>query len=72
MENKKQNKTTVVLFGICAVIWAVRVIIELVSGTYSDSLVLFCMNVLCTILWIICFFVNLKRYRSGKDGQDGN
>ena len=35
----KQNtsKTTVILYGLCAIIWSVRAILEMIFKTYTDS-----------------------------------
>jgi hypothetical protein len=66
---KKTSKFSIILYAICAVIWTIRVILEVVSGTYSDSDFWFVMNVLCALVWIGAFLVNLKRYRSDQAEQ---
>lgn len=63
----KTTKAVVILFGLCAVLWSIRAVLEVIHKTYADSVFWFCLNVFCAILWIVCFFVNLKRYRSEKD-----
>ena len=64
---KKPSRFVVILYGICAVLWTVRDILEIVFKTYNDSGFWFVMNILCAVLWIAAFIVNLKRYRSNKD-----
>ena len=66
---KQPRRLTVILFGTCAVIWTIRAILEVVYQTYNDSVFLFVLNVLCAVIWIAAFVVNLKRYRSNKDEQ---
>ncbi len=55
------------LYGMCAVIWTVRATLEIVFKTYNYSIFWFVMNILCAALWIVAFFVNLKRYYFNKD-----
>ncbi len=64
---KKTGRFTVILFALCAVIWTVRAILEVAYQTYNDSVFWFVLNVLCSVLWIAAFIVNLKRYRSNKE-----
>jgi len=66
---KKPSRLTVILFGTCAVIWTIRAILEVVYQTYNDSVFWFTLNVLCAVIWIAAFVVNLKRYRSNKEEQ---
>lgn len=64
---KKNTKKTVILYGLCTTIWSVRVILDVVSKTYSDSLFWFCMNLACSVLWIVNFFIAFTKYRSNKE-----
>ncbi len=66
---KKSSRLTVILFGICAVIWTIRAILDVVYRTYSDTVFWFILNILCAIIWIAAFVINLKRYRSNKGEQ---
>ena len=66
---KQPRRLTVILFGACAVIWTIRAILEVVYQTYNDSVFWFVLNVLCAVIWIAAFVINLKRYRSNKDEQ---
>ena len=67
---KKPSRLGVILFGACAVIWSVRAILEVVYQTYHDSVFWFVLNVLCSVIWIAAFIVNLKRYRSHKGDKE--
>lgn len=64
---KKPNRLTVMLVALCAIIWSIRAILEVIYQTYNDSIFWFVLNVLCAVIWIIAFFINLKRYRSSKE-----
>ena len=66
---KQPRRLTVILFGACAVIWTIRAILEVVYQTYNDSVFWFVLNVLCAVIWIAAFVINLRRYRSNKDEQ---
>lgn len=66
---KQPRRLTVILFGTCAVIWTIRAILEVVYQSYNDSVFAFVLNVLCAVIWIAAFVINLKRYRSYKDEQ---
>ncbi len=66
---KQLRLLTVILFGACAVIWTFRAILEVINQTYNDSVFGFVLNVLCAVIWIVAFVINLKRYRSNKDEQ---
>ncbi|MBQ9855072.1 MAG: hypothetical protein IJO53_02670 [Clostridia bacterium] len=64
---KKPSRLTVILFGVCAVIWTIRAILEVAYQTYNDSVFWFILNVLCAVLWIAAFILNLKRYRANEE-----
>ena len=61
----KKGRRGVVMLGICAVVWTVRIVFDIAYGRYMDSAFSFALNALCAILWYISFFVQLKRCRSG-------
>ena len=66
---KKTSLTSVILFGICAVIWSVKAVLSLVGIIeYSSSVsdILITGDVLCALLWSAAFVWQLIRYRSGK------
>ena len=64
---KKEKKTgiaAVILCGAAAVLWTFRAVLEIRYETYHESVFWFIMNILCAVMWIAAFLVNLKRYRS--------
>lgn len=67
MAMKKVSRLSVILYAVCAVIWTIRAILEIIYKTYNDSVFWFVMNILCAALWIAAFIVNVKRYRSNTD-----
>ena len=64
---KNPSRLTVILFGMCAVIWTIRAILDVAYQTYNDSVFWFVLNVLCAVIWIAAFVVNLKRYRVNQE-----
>ena len=66
---KKTSLAAVILVGLAAVIWTIRVVLEIVLKTYKESVFLFVLNVLCSVVWIVSFIVNLKRYRSNRENK---
>lgn len=66
---KKTSLAAVILVGLVAVIWTIRVVLEIVLKTYNESVFLFVLNVLCSVVWIVSFIVNLKRYRSNRENK---
>lgn len=66
---KKTSLVAVILAGLAAVIWTIRVVLEIVLKTYNESVFLFVLNVLCSVVWIVSFIVNLKRYRSNRENK---
>lgn len=66
---KKTSLAAVILVELAAVIWTIRVVLEIVLKTYNESVFLFVLNVLCSVVWIVSFIVNLKRYRSNRENK---
>lgn len=66
---KKTSLAAVILVGLAAVIWTIRVVLEIVLKNYNESVFLFVLNVLCSVVWIVSFIVNLKRYRSNRENK---
>ena len=64
---KKPSLLVVILYGMCAVIWTVKVIVDIVYKTYNYSVFVFVLGILCALMWIYGFFTLMKRYRSNKD-----
>ena len=64
---KKTDLAIVILYGICAVVWTVLSILEvIVFKTYQDNLLKFIWNVICAIQWVFLFLLSWKRYKNGK------
>ncbi len=63
---KKPSLLSVIFYALCAVIWSIRAVYEGIFQTYNDSIFWFALNILCALIWIAAFIVNLKRYRSSK------
>ena len=66
---KKTSLAAVILVGLAAVIWTIRAVLEIVLKTYNESVFGFVLNVLCSVVWIVSFIVNLKRYRSNRENK---
>lgn len=49
---KKPKRITLVLYGLCAVIWSLRVIIGVMYKEYDYSFGFFILNVLAALVWI--------------------
>ena len=64
---KKPKPITLVLYGLCAVIWSLRVIIGVVYKVYDYSFGFFILNVLAALVWIAAFVKWMLKYRSKKD-----
>ncbi len=67
---KKSSRSTVILFGVCAVIWTVRAILDVIYQTYSVSVFAFVLDLLCALLWIAAFIGNLKKYRAQQADEE--
>ena len=64
---KKPKPITLVLYGLCAVIWSLRVIIGVAHKEYDYSFGFFILNVLAALVWIAAFVKWMLKYRSKKD-----
>ena len=64
---KKTSRLAVILCALYAVLWSARAKLEVIYQTYNDSIFRFVLNILCALMGIAAFIVNLKRYRSGKE-----
>ena len=67
MQKKRVHLATVVLYGLAAVIWTIRAVLDIAYGTFEESMVLFVLNILCAIIWIAAFFKQIHRYRSSDE-----
>lgn len=64
---KNPSRLTVILYAVCAVVWTMRAIQEVIYQTYNNSVFWFVLDILCTVIWIAAFVVTLKRYHSYKE-----
>ena len=64
---KKANGISVIIFALCAIIWSIRAVIDLadiVNVTSIHSTAWVVGDVLCAVVWIAAFGVQLIRYCS--------
>ena len=66
---KKPSRFVLMLYGACAVLWIIKVISDIVNQTIYAPGSGFVLNVICAIMWVVCFIVNLKRYLSNQEEQ---
>lgn len=59
---KKANLFVSVLLALCAVVWSVRAVLDVIYRVYDTSVFLFLLDILCAIVWIVALVVNLRRY----------
>jgi hypothetical protein len=45
-------------------------VLEVSYQTYTESVFWFVMNLLCAVIWIAAFLVNLKRYQRDRSERD--
>lgn len=64
---KKESLLSVILFGLCAVIWSVKAIYEIINTPYPTIPTLLTLDAVCAMCWIVAFVVSIKRYRSNRD-----
>ena len=66
---KKVRLAAVILYGVSAILWVIRSVLDFVTKAYDDALVLFILNIICALVWTAGFFIHLHRYRSDKKEQ---
>ena len=66
---KKISLLSVVLFGLCAVIWTIKAIYKVISMPYPTTPFLLFSDVVCAICWIVAFIIQLKRYTKFKNKE---
>lgn len=64
---KKPKRITLVSYGLCAVIWSLRVIVGFMDKEYDHSTGFFILNVITALIWIAAFVKWLLAYHSGND-----
>ncbi len=65
---KEPKRITLVLYGLCAVIWTLKVVFSVVYKEYDY----FILNALIAIIWIAAFIRWTIRYRSEKSERKKN
>ncbi|MEY8440662.1 hypothetical protein D3Z39_09550 [Anaerotruncus colihominis] len=65
---KEPKRITLVLYGLCAVIWTLKVVFSVVYKEYDY----FILNALIAIIWIAAFIRWTIRYRSEKGERKKN
>lgn len=68
-EKKKHTGAVMVLYILCAVIWDVRVVLDITVRGFIDSPGLFAMNLLCAILWTVSAVLQVLRHRRERGGK---
>lgn len=63
---KKPSRSVLILYGVCALLWTVRAILEVVYQTYTDSVFWFALTVFCAAAWIAAFTAQMKRYNKAE------
>ncbi len=70
MKKNKVTKTVIVLNAVCAAMWALCVVMDIIAKSYNGSaidIVNFSLHIACTVAFTAAFIVNLICYRSNKD-----
>lgn len=56
---KKLSVTTAVLCGICAILWTVKVVLEITLSVFSVNPFVFILDIACAIIWTCVFVVQI-------------
>lgn len=64
---KHPTRITVILYLACAVIWTIKVILNIIYQTYNVSVFWFALDILVAIIWTAAFVKWRKAYCSNKD-----
>lgn len=67
MKKNRISLTSVLLFGAGAVLWIIRVVLNIAYRTFEESTVFFVVDLLGLVVWSAAFFTNLHRYRSNDE-----
>lgn len=67
MKKKRISLASVLLFGAGAVLWTIRVVLDIAFRTFEESTVFFVVDLLGLVVWCAAFFTNLRRYRSNDE-----
>ena len=63
---KKGSVLSVILFGLCAVIWSIKAVYEIINTPYPTTPTLLTLDVICAVCWIVAFIVQIIRYKKEK------
>lgn len=63
---KEGHIISVISFGLCAIIWTVRAVFDIINTAYTTTPILLVLDVVNVICWIVAFIVQLKKYMKFK------
>ena len=66
---KRGSKGNVVLYGLCTVLAAFKVFLQILRLKYNPPVIWLILSIILLVFWTIFFVVEVKRYRSNKDEQ---
>ena len=72
LDMKKTKRITLILYGLCAIVWTLRVIFGIVYKEYDYDSVFFILDVLTALIWIAAFIRWTIKYRSEKGERRKN
>jgi len=64
--SSKNRLALVILTGLCAAIWTVRTVLDIIAKEYQAEGSGFTLQVICNLLWFIIFANQLLLYRKLK------
>ena len=67
---KKPSAFTVKAIGLCAAIWTIRAIFEIINKTYLGSRLWYALSIACAVLWILAFVVMYLKYRKNTESKN--
>lgn len=67
MKKNRISLASVLLFGAGAVLWTIRVVLNIAYRTFEESTVFFVVDLLGLVVWSAAFFTNLRRYHSNDE-----
>lgn len=69
MKKKASLLLSVVLYGLCAVIWSIKAVYVVISTPSPTTSFLLASDIPCAIIWIAAFIVQIIRYKNfNKEG----
>lgn len=67
MYNVMSNRSSMIAYAVCSVLWTLLCIWDVVGGRYQTDSIGFMLDVICAAAWVIGFVIYLKKVRSDKD-----